>query len=348
MSDEEETSVTEEVEAQEPVSEAPKESTSSEKSPAKTETKESLREKFRLTKDEEILRDIKPSIFAFIPMYILALAILGIHLLFDWGTTLDTGNNGTVETILIWLLEIGTVGEIGFVMLMFLLTWWNRMMNGATSGKWSTSLLMIITFTPLVLRFDDVIATLFTDRTTGWIPLNEFHYTFFGVMWSAVFVLATLFYQRSFHYAITNHRVIYTQHLFIAGDGRRILFDNISEIRTQRTTLGALLGFNTIITDTGNQLDIGEETMGVSGGSASSGGGDGSIEGQITKSIFKRFFVFLTYQRSRKVDLPDPRHCFYCISNWKDIEQLLNEMHQRHSSSGMLTDLKEQLLSEKN
>ena len=347
MSDEEETSVTEEVEAQEPVPEKPKESTPSEKSPAKAETKESLRDKFRLTKDEEILRDIKPSVFAFIPMYILAVAILGIHLLFDWGTTLDTGNSGTVETILIWLLEIGTVGEIGFVMLMFLLTWWNRMMNGATSGKWSTTLLMIITFTPLVLRFDDVIATLFTDRTTGWIPLNEFHYTFFGVMWSSVFVLATLFYQRSFHYAITNHRVIYTQHLFIAGDGRRILFDNISEIRTQRTTLGALLGFNTIITDTGNQLDIGEETMGVSGGSAGGGGGDGSIESKITKSIFRRFFVFLTYQRSRKVDLPDPRHCFYCISNWKDIEQLLNEMHQRHSSSGMLTDLKEQLLSEK-
>ena len=313
------------------------------------ETKQSLRDKFRLTKDEEILREIKPSIFAFVPMYILAIAILGIHLLFGWGSELEAGKDtGTIATILLWLLDIGTVGEIGFVMLMFLLTWWNRMMNGATSGKWSTILLMLITFTPIILRVDDIVAALFApDRDTGWIPFNEFYYTFFGVMWSIIFVLATLFYQRSFHYAITNHRVIYTQHLFIAGDGRRILFDNISEIRTQRTMLGALLGFNTLITDTGNQLDLGEESMGVSGGAAS-GGGDGSIEGQITKSIFRRFFVFLTYQRSRKIDLPDPRHCFYCISDWKGVEELLNEMHQRHSSSGMLTDLKDQLLSDKN
>ena len=30
-------------------------------------------------------------------------------------------------------------------------------------------------------------------------------------------------------------------------------------------------------------------------------------------------------------------------NNWKSIEQLLNEMHQRHSQSGQLKDLKEQL-----
>lgn len=312
------------------------------------ETNQSLKEKFRLTKDEEILKTVKPSIFAFLPMYFLAALILGIHLLFGWGSNLEAGDDtGTLATILLFLLDVGTVGEIGFVMLMFLLTWWNRMMNGATSGKWSTVLLMLITFTPIILRFDDIIAALFTDRDTGWIPLDEFYYTFFGVMWSTIFVLATLFYQRSFHYAITNHRVIYTQHLFIAGDGRRILFDNISEIRTQRTMLGALLGFNTIITDTGSGLDVGEESMGVSGGAApgASSGGDGSVEGKITKSIFKRFFVFLTYQRSRKIDLPDPRHCFYCINNWRSVEELLNEMHQRHSSSGMLTDLKEHLTS---
>ena len=43
---------------------------------------ESLREKFRLTGDEEILKDVKPSIFAFIPMYLIALIVLGAHMLF--------------------------------------------------------------------------------------------------------------------------------------------------------------------------------------------------------------------------------------------------------------------------
>ena len=36
----------------------------------------SLIEKFRLTGDEEILKDVKPSIFAFVPMYIVSLIIL--------------------------------------------------------------------------------------------------------------------------------------------------------------------------------------------------------------------------------------------------------------------------------
>jgi hypothetical protein len=85
-------------------------------------------------------------------------------------------------------------------------------------------------------------------------------------------VAFTLFYQNSFHYAITNHRVIYTQHLLIPGDGRRILYDNIREIRTQRTALGSILGYVTIITDTGNQLELVEEGMSVSVGSTGSKG----------------------------------------------------------------------------
>ena len=86
--------------------------------------------------------------------------------------------------------------------------------------------------------------------------------------WAALFTLFTVFYQRSFHYAITNHRVIFTQHLIIPGDGRRILFDNINEVRTQRTMMGAMFGYNTIICDTGSQLGIGEDAMSVSVGSA--------------------------------------------------------------------------------
>ena len=91
------------------------------KKEATLETKQSLRDKFRLTKDEEILREIKPSIFAFVPMYFLAVMIFGIHLLFGWGSNLEAGEDtGTIATILLWLLDIGTVGEIGFVMLMLL------------------------------------------------------------------------------------------------------------------------------------------------------------------------------------------------------------------------------------
>ena len=304
---------------------------------------ESLREKFRLTGDEEILKDVKPSFFAFLPMYVISLIILGAHLLFaiDWDASSD---DNIVVKIMIFLLELSDIGEIGFVLVMLGVAWFNRMLNGTTSGKWTTLFLIVVALTPPVLRLDDFIAWIM-GKDSGFIPLDEFSYTMFGIIWATLFTLFTIFYQRSFHYAITNHRVIFTQHLVIPGDGRRILFDNINEIRTQRTMLGAMFGYNTIICDTGSQLGIGEDAMSVSVGTAGSGNSAEPVnaEGQITKSFFKKLFAFVTYQRSRKIDLPDPRFSFFCITNWKSIEQLLNEMHQRHSQSGILNELKDQI-----
>lgn len=305
-------------------------------------TDDSLKEKFRLTGDEEILKDVKPSFFAFLSMYFIALIILGAHLLFaiDWDSNKD---DNFVVKIMIFLIELSDIGEIGFVIVMLGITWFNRMLNGSTSGKWTTIFLLVVAFTPPVLRLDDFIAWIM-DKDSGFIPLDEFSYTIFGIFWASLFTLFTVFYQRSFHYAITNHRVIFTQHLIIPGDGRRILFDNINEIRTQRTMLGAMFGYNTIICDTGSQLGIGEDSMSVSVGTTGGTPTEAATsEGQVTRSFFKKMFAFLTYQRTRKVDLPDPRFSFFCITNWKAIEQLLNEMHQRHSQSGILNDLKDQI-----
>ena len=304
-------------------------------------TSDSLREKFRLTGEEEILKDVKPSIFAFVPMYLVSLIILGAHFLFaiDWNASSD--DNFLVKTM-IFLIELSDVGEIGFVLVMLGVAWFNRMMNGTTSGKWTTLFLLAVALTPPLLRLDDFIAWTM-DKDSGVIPFDTYYYMVFGLFWSILFAFITLLYQRSFHYAITNHRVIFTQHLIIPGDGRRILFDNINEIRTQRTMLGAMFGYNTIICDTGSQLGIGEDSMSVSVGAAGGGGSDASVDGQVTKSLFKKMFAFLTYQRTRKIDLPDPRFSFFCITNWKSIEELLNEMHQRHSQSGILNDLKEQI-----
>lgn len=306
-------------------------------------TSNSLIEKFRLTGDEEILKDVKPSIFAFIPMYLVAVLILGAHFLFaiDWNTNSE---DNIVVKIMVFLLEMSDFGQIGFMLVMLTITWFNRMLNGTTSGKWTTIFLLIVSLTPPVLQLDDLILVTLMGKESGFIPFDDFNYTFFGIFWAVLFTAITVFYQRSFHYAITNHRVIFTQHLIIPGDGRRILFDNINEIRTQRTFLGALFGYNTIICDTGSQLGIGEDAMSVSVGTSGGGSSDSNtVEGQVTKGILKKMFAFITYQRTRKVDMPDPRFSFFCITNWKTIEQLLNEMHQRHSQSGILNELKDQI-----
>ena len=134
MSDEEVTSETTEETAVSTETEAPTEAVSN---------NDSLREKFRLTGDEEILKDVKPSIFAFLPMYLVALIILGAHMLFgiDWDASSD--DNMLVKTM-IFLLEISDIGEIGFVMVMLGVTWFNRMLNGSTSGKWTTIFLLVV------------------------------------------------------------------------------------------------------------------------------------------------------------------------------------------------------------
>ena len=291
---------------------------------------ESLRKRFRLTGDEEILMTRKPSFFAFIELYIIAALILGIHLLFGWADSFDTTDSNAVVTILVWLLELSDLGNIGVVMALLLLTWLNRMFNLPGSNGWVTTFLLVVSLAPLIVEFEDIIVVLLTNREEGYIPL-EFNYTLFGILWSGLMVAFTLFYQNSFQYAITNHRVIYTQHLFIPGDGRRILYDNIREIRTQRTALGSILGYVTIITDTGNQLEIVEEGMSVSVGSTGN------------KGIFKKLFAFMTYTRTSKIERPDAKYCFYQIRNWRATENLLNEMHQKHSQSGVLSELKEKL-----
>lgn len=310
---------------------------------------EMLRKKFRLTADEEILKEIKPSPFAFISLYVVGLLMFLTHFLFSNIADLllnPSEDSNFVYDLMIFLID--HTGVFGFVLVMFLLTWFNRMLNGSTSGGWVTGYLLLWTFLPVILFLDDTIIAWISGQENGYLPgFENYPFVLMGIISSSLFVVLVVVYQRSFHYAITNHRVIFTQHLIIPGDGRRVLFDNINEVRTQRTLMGGILGYNTILCDTGSQLNIGEESMGVSAGAApSSGGGDGMIESQITKSFFFKMFAFLTYQRTRKVEMPDPRYCFFSISKWKDIEELLNVMHQRHSQSGILTELKEQIAGE--
>ena len=50
----------------------------------------------------------------------------------DWDASSD--DNMLVKTM-IFLLEISDIGEIGFVLVMLGVTWFNRMLNGSTSGN---------------------------------------------------------------------------------------------------------------------------------------------------------------------------------------------------------------------
>ena len=86
---------------------------------------------------------------------------------------------------MIFLIDIIDIGEIGFVIVMLAITWFNRMFNGSTSGKWTTLFLLVVALTPPVLRIDDFIAWIM-DKDSGFIPLDEFSYTMFGIFWASI------------------------------------------------------------------------------------------------------------------------------------------------------------------
>ena len=154
----------------------------------------------------------------------------------------------------------------------------------------------------------------------------------------------TLYYQNSFHYAITSDAVIFEHSFLLSRSHRRILFDRISEVIVERTPVGTVFGYATVSILTDSGVGIVDESMGAAGavsmpGSADSA--DDTVAETAKKSLLRSFVGILTYQRTIRTVRPDPKHCFYSIREWDKCKMLLNEMHKKHSQSNLLSDLKE-------
>tara|TARA_X000001036_G_C20688492_1_gene808537 strand:+ start:820 stop:1860 length:1041 start_codon:yes stop_codon:yes gene_type:complete len=311
---------------------------------------EAQNKKYRLISGETVLEngEARPSTLAFIGMYFIGLLVFGVHILFS-NPPEASGDASFGVKLLATILELSS-GEdlpIGFVLVMGGITWINRMLNISTSGRWTTTALLAITLAPVVVQIDQLIATIanifLAENMEPFIPI-DYSYFWFGIVFTLGFWGATLFYQRSFSYAITSNAVIFQHSFMLSRSHRRILFDRISEVMVERTPMGTVLGYATVTIMTDSGVGLVDETVGVSAGStgglgASDNAGD-STGTKIKRGFFKSFFAFLTYQRtSRRVD-PDPKHCFYKVRKWENVKLMLNEMHKKHSSSNLLEDLK--------
>lgn len=313
-------------------------------------------DKFRLISGEEILEngEAGPSTLAFLGMYVLGALVFGVHLLFNNG--IDAADDASFLLKLTATLIDVTNWEslpIGFVLVMCFITWANRMLNISTSGRWVTIALLAITFLPVIISIDNVlsaIAGLFGAEAGSYdfIPIDNYNYLISGLVFLVVFWAFTYKYQRSFSYAVTTNAIIFQHAFLLSRSHRRILFDRISEVMVERTPMGTILGYATVTIMTDSGIGLVEESIGVSAGAGGATPGtatsaDDSTATKVRKSLLKRFFAFLTYQRTtRRVD-HDPRHCFYKIRKWEDIKLMLNEMHRKHSQSNMLEDIKSAL-----
>ena len=343
--------MTEEEVVDEVVEELNEEVASTEKTSAENNAdakQKKLADKFRTIEGEEILLTKQPSAFAFIGMYVLGLIVLGVHLLFDHHDVVMGDASGPAKLI----VAIITMGEdsvpFGFVFVMLTVAWINRMMNMSTSSGWVTTWLLLATFAPIIIKIDKLLAwiTSFMDNPIGGFLPDIYDYTIFGFMFVSMFWGLTYYYQKSFNYAVTSDAVIFQHRFLLSHSRRRILYDRISEVMEERKPLGVLLGFSTItiLTDTG--VGMAEETIGIGVGATLPGTGESDSDSAATaagKSWIRSIIGLLSYQRTVTKVMADPKNCFYSIRNYEKTKLLIDEMHKKHSSSSLLSDLKDSL-----
>ena len=102
-----------------------------------------------------------------------------------------------------------------FTVVMLIITWLNRLLNTSTSGRWISLFLLLVSFSPLIIQIDKVAekATFFLDEPIGGNFNFDYNYTIFGILYASLFAIMTLYYQNSFHYAITSDAVIFELYL---------------------------------------------------------------------------------------------------------------------------------------
>ena len=312
---------------------------------------ESLANKFRLIAGEEIHMTKKPSIFAFIGMYGLGILVLGLHFMFGRADSLGEDSEGIMALIYAFIdLTTSDTMSFSFILVMLFVTWMNRLLNTSTSGKWVTIWLLLVSFTPLIIQIDDFIffvTDLFGEGKGDFIGI-DYNFYLFGIVYTGLFFALTLYYQNSFHYAITSDAVIFEHSFLLSRSHRRILFDRISEVIVEITPVGTVFGYATVSILTDSGVGIVDESMGAAGAVNMPGTADSSddtIGDQAKKSLLRSFVGILTYQRTIRTVRPDPKHCFYSVRNWDKCKMLLNEMHKKHSQSNLLSDLKESISS---
>ena len=261
--------------------------------------------------------------------YILAILVLLVHVAFFLGELLDTpegeGRANFVLSLVIWLID--TTGVMGFVICMLILTKINHYANFSTSGKWTTSWLLICCTIPLFWKLMDVVEWIggfFGSSFSS--PLPAWNYSWFaplGVLSFLVMASLTVLYQRSFHYAITDKRIhIRQSFLYFETSAHGISYHKVENLKADPTILGRILGFGNIHVVTGSGVGLQVESLGASVGVAPE-----IIESSRGKMrIFSFLLGWITLQRDRIVEASDPADCLYGVRRPMDVYRLINEL----------------------
>ena len=292
--------------------------------------KDTARSNFpEITESETLIWMGGPATSSMADKYILSILVLVVHIAFFLGELLDTpegeGRANFVLSVVIWV--INTTGVLGFVICMLILTKFNHYANFSTSGKWTTSWLLICCIVPLSWKIMDVVEWIGGLLGFGFAsPLPTWNYSWFvplGLLSFLVMVSLTVLYQRSFRYAVTDKRIhIRQSFLYFETSAHGISYNKVENLKADPTILGRILGFGNIHVVTGSGVGLQVESLGASAG----------VSPEITESpgdnmrISSFLLGWITLQRHRTVESSDPADCLYGIKRPMDVYRLINEL----------------------
>ena len=281
-----------------------------------------------------------PMFLSMFSRYMLVTCVLLIHLLFWWGESFDGPNGeGGFASFMGFLHGMADLfGIVGFFILVMALTWLNHFLNFATSGRWYTISLLLISVTPGLFFIEHQftegllagLINLFGTAPDGFLPeWQGSFYLIFGLIYTGVMFVLTVLYQRAFIYVVTDKNVYIKKEFLKILDtsGDTIQLGSIENLKVERNLVARLLGYGSLHVITASGMGLREESVSIGAASVADIGEAASDEKRNMVIRILRALVFLIrLQRTRTVVDTDPEDCFYGIRKPERVQKLINEL----------------------
>ena len=292
---------------------------------------EKIRSKFsKISDEEEVIWAGAPSAFSMSERYFLVGLIFLIHLLFFWiAEEVKFQGQGVNIILRMLLLVFDKIDILSFFLFMLIFARINHFLNFSTSGRWTTTCLIVIGLIPSIWVFShwiEVIVELFGYNFSNPFPLWLDHwFLVLGVVASGLMLFVTILYQISFQYVVTDKMIhVRRQILSMRVYSRAIPYNMILNVQTQQSIIAKLIGFGNVIvlTEDGDNvttLHSDEDSSELIN----------NEEVSTTKKVFKLLKVLLFVQRERVDLVHSPANSLYGVKNPMIVYKIVNEMMDR-------------------
>jgi len=290
-----------------------------------------IRGKFsKISDEEEVIWTGAPSAFSMSEKYFLVGLIFLIHLSFFWvAEKVKFQGEGLNIILRMLLLVFDKIDMLSFVLFMLIFARINHFLNFSTSGRWTTTCLIVIGLIPSIWVFShwiEVILELFGYDFSTPFPLWLDHwFLVLGVVTSGLMLFVTILYQTSFQYVVTDKMIHVRRQILSMGVYSRVIpYNMILNVKTQQSFIAKLIGF-------GNVIILAEDEDNVEARHSDEDSSEliNYEEVSTTKKVFKLLKVLLSVQRERVDLVLSPANSLYGVKNPMLVYKIVNEMMDR-------------------